>query len=527
MGNQSIFSKQCRINIIACLVILILVPATSWGQTRYNEVRQKGSHNSYERTEGYVDQALFWRIRSLEIDIHTSNHLQNWPDINGDWYVYHTAAAPGSSVNKLSDVLDLLWSFHLAVPDHEVITLWLDLKDDFSQKNNHTPAQLDRLLKNKLKDSLWGPPNLIGSHANLQQAVRQQGWPSLESLKGKFIVACTTGDLSAPDSHLNQYVSQGETANRRMAFVAPQIKSSKQINSHNYAVFFNLNSSHVGLGKEIHEKGFISRAYGLGRKAEWCKAWSNQVNHLTTDNVNALKAQWARTDNPRTGYPFSGIDRVLPDDLAERVVLDAIKVNSGDIWNKKDSFYFQYDDLTTGPDRQIVTFVSDPVSHVNGWIKGGIMARESTEADAAYIAVLRTGTKGIRMQFRNAKGASSNHIDAAIPKGANGKPLVGENSPIWLSLSITDNGNTGVGSYSIDGIRWQPIGRVTVEPGKTLTLQGWAASSHGAGDVKWLFGGDFQPGQGIPIGAKAQGQFIQSNGSAASLGPEPAQDHCR
>lgn len=34
--------------------------------TCYNQVRQKGSHNSYEHTEGLDDQEIYWRLRAIE-----------------------------------------------------------------------------------------------------------------------------------------------------------------------------------------------------------------------------------------------------------------------------------------------------------------------------------------------------------------------------------------------------------------------------------------------------------------------------
>lgn len=61
----------------------------------YGSVRQKGSHNSYQRTEGYLDQALYWRNRSLEIDIHNGNDDADWPPLDGD------AAIEASSIEAI------------------------------------------------------------------------------------------------------------------------------------------------------------------------------------------------------------------------------------------------------------------------------------------------------------------------------------------------------------------------------------------------------------------------------------------
>ena len=37
---------------------------------RYNEIQQKNSHNSYERTEGLIDQMIYHHCRTVEIDAH-------------------------------------------------------------------------------------------------------------------------------------------------------------------------------------------------------------------------------------------------------------------------------------------------------------------------------------------------------------------------------------------------------------------------------------------------------------------------
>ncbi|WP_347299633.1 hypothetical protein, partial [Clostridium perfringens] len=80
---------------------------------------------------------------------------------------------------------------------------------------------------------------------------------------------------------------------------------------------------------------------------------------------------------------------------------------------------------------------------------------------------------------------------ARLPNGVNGKPVVSSNTPIWLKLTVRGDGHQAQGSYSIDGLIWHAVGEIGVS--QTLPLQGWAASSHGAGSVKWLFGGAKAP----------------------------------
>ncbi len=53
--------------------------------TRYNQVQQRGSHNSYQRTEGLYDQMIYWRLRSIELDIHNGKACSGRPSLDGDW----------------------------------------------------------------------------------------------------------------------------------------------------------------------------------------------------------------------------------------------------------------------------------------------------------------------------------------------------------------------------------------------------------------------------------------------------------
>lgn len=66
----------------------------------------------------------------------------------------------------------MLDGFATAVPDHEVVTLFIDLEDDFAP--GQTPDDLDDLIAEKLgSESILGPPDLIAAAAKptLQAAV--------------------------------------------------------------------------------------------------------------------------------------------------------------------------------------------------------------------------------------------------------------------------------------------------------------------------------------------------------------------
>jgi len=73
---------------------------------RYNEVRHTSSHNVFQRFEGIYDQVVYWRVRSLEIDLHRGKPFRD--SLKRDWYVYHVALIdPDTSADRFSGFLQI------------------------------------------------------------------------------------------------------------------------------------------------------------------------------------------------------------------------------------------------------------------------------------------------------------------------------------------------------------------------------------------------------------------------------------
>jgi hypothetical protein len=146
---------------------------------RYNFVQQKSSHNSYDKELSLTEQ-LELGIRSIELDIHITKGQQD--ALADDWYVFHIDAPFLRSTNceTLSLCLQELQAFHEANPNHEVITVWVDLKDDFN--TGHSPEALDAVLTESI-ESIFTPEQLLSScdgATTLRDAVRGGcRWPTL------------------------------------------------------------------------------------------------------------------------------------------------------------------------------------------------------------------------------------------------------------------------------------------------------------------------------------------------------------
>ena len=185
----------------------------AYADLRYNEVRQTSSHNTFQRSEGIYDQVVYWRIRSLEIDLHRGKPFRD--ALKKDWYIYHVAGIdPDTTVDRFSGFLQICSGIQRAIPGHEVITVFLDVKDPFHKRASaaQSAAVLDGLLINALgEDHIYRPRDLLAREpgaASLQEAVAAQGWPRLEELRGKFLFVLTGGE-----NNLTTYANAG-TAKR-------------------------------------------------------------------------------------------------------------------------------------------------------------------------------------------------------------------------------------------------------------------------------------------------------------------------
>jgi len=465
--------------------LLLAIGQAAVAQPAYNEVRQKSSHNSYQRDEALLDQLVYHRVRSLEFDIH--NGKSGWSKVAGNWFVYHADIVDnGTTCHRLSDCLDELRAFHLAHPNHEVVTVWVDLKDNF--ESGRMPQDLDTRVTAHLPASwLFKPSDVMAAcpgATSLQAAVTGAcGWPSTAALKGRFIIALTGGDVSSSSSKLNTYVSNGSTATSRVGFIAPDLTSASAIGAKNYGVFFNLQNSDSSLASSVYQAGFISRVWGANDSASWSRAVSAAANHIGTDKVSFHQDGWAVTHNA-LGWPFGCIESSSCGGYQEAVDVIGAEVTSDDIWGSSDSFLFasEYNGAVTTS--TWTAAVDTPNSHVDEWAKGCLMVRESTASNARYFAVCRPADKNKpRLQYRTSTGGSTSSAEVDIVAG----DTVDQESVTFLRLTVQyDGAQTCASGYgSQNASTWKLIGSRCFSG--LLGHQGLAASSHGSGKVKLLF----------------------------------------
>ncbi len=159
----------------------------------------------------------------------------------------------------------------------------------------------------------------------------------------------------------------------------------------------------------------------------------------------------------------------------------AISADGADVWGSSDQFHYAYVPLSG--DGTIIAQVVSNGEGSNGWAKGGVMIRETLDADSKHAIMALTGGEGGGMAFQNRQetgGSSfSSHGDpAAAP-------------PYWVKL--TRVGNTITGYSSADGVEWvqQPDGTggdmttnpVDIEMAADVYI-GLFVTSHASGELR-------------------------------------------
>ncbi|RYE94766.1 MAG: hypothetical protein EOO75_01095 [Myxococcales bacterium] len=274
--------------------------------TPFDRWQQKSVHNAFDQGESVPEQLEQHRFRSVEFDVH--NGKRGRRSLHGDWYVYHAdfPGFDGSSCTTLGTCLEQVNAWHQAHADHDVLTLFIDLKDDFAP--GHDPDLLDRKLTQGLDDgaALLRPRSVLSrcpGATTLREAVTGGcGWPTLGELRGKIIVALTGGDMCTRSSKLNAYAGSSEVAAGRAAFVAPNVSRACPFAGHDQrapqAILFNLDHTNVTQAASIARAGLVSRAYyggltgGLDDARAWDDARTAGAQFLATDRIDQRRYPW-------------------------------------------------------------------------------------------------------------------------------------------------------------------------------------------------------------------------------------------
>lgn len=295
---------------LALAAVLVAHPLTaqSTDAIPYNQVQLKGSHNSEERQET-LPQALFFDpsapyqagCRSVELDLVLPTDdltaSNNWPsavthDPPYDW-----------KVATLYDDLMVLHNWHLANPGHDVITVTLDLKNAPGDDAIYLKQVETQFAETLGTNILYTPGMLQRDAATLLDGARRYGWPTLATLRDKFILVFSGAESDTAVRRRLAYLATTDPTSR-LAFVDIDSRTagtdpSKPPYTDGYRVFINIQygqSNWCRLAVDAQSAtGFVTRAWVLNDETSWNAALSAAVNLLSTDKVKSYK--WAMVGN--------------------------------------------------------------------------------------------------------------------------------------------------------------------------------------------------------------------------------------
>ncbi|MSP61702.1 MAG: hypothetical protein EXR72_15480 [Myxococcales bacterium] len=180
------------------------------GEMRIQHLQVKATHNSYHlETPGnnipdwhYTHAALNAQldrqgVRSLELDVH-------W-EASTRFEVYHIAAADErSSCRALTDCLRVILDWSNRYPGHHPIYVQLEPKTGFrgSPPEVYFAALEREILSVWPRERIITPGQIKGAAPSLREAVRDRGWPTLGTARGKILLAFNdTGEVRAAYTH--------------------------------------------------------------------------------------------------------------------------------------------------------------------------------------------------------------------------------------------------------------------------------------------------------------------------------------
>jgi len=257
----------------------------------YGDVQQKSSHNSYLRDETILEQFTNQNITSFELDIHNGDpglniFGENYAE-NGDFYVYHDSLPSFGNMGSethyphLSNGLADIVTINAQNPNHDVITLHIDIKDVLDSGNGLGPEDLDRLLREQLGDMLYTPDSLMsgtGSDTLAGAFNANGGMPSLNDLEGQVMIV-----LTGSDEALASYNGLEDP----VAFISanPNFEDGNFVPDPN-AVFYNIPMDEIDHAEQILDDDYILRAYGANDAESYQAALDAGVHHIGTDYIS-------------------------------------------------------------------------------------------------------------------------------------------------------------------------------------------------------------------------------------------------
>ena len=255
---------------------------TDYDDIPYHYAQFKASHNSYAKHELFIDQLSVESkkgevgCRGLELDLHRNGQ-------GDEWSVSHDGEYSGDQKKQLLTYLWALDKWADDDPDHDPVTLHLDIK---TGGNVATGADaLDDYLREYLgEERIFSPGDLMGGGTDLV-AEAMKGWPTLGDLRGQFVI-CVTGNKAWKKAYSEMKLKS------RLCFsdFDLQVTDKAPDTTTGTRVFANIGySAAVDQAPRLmwlrEQRGFVSRVYNTNQAESWTKVRKAGGNVIATDKI--------------------------------------------------------------------------------------------------------------------------------------------------------------------------------------------------------------------------------------------------
>jgi hypothetical protein len=229
--NLSKADKRMRNRILIGTYFILLFTSAKGAEERLrlNQIQMVGTHNSYHLRPakeviesprgGSLDYGhasltvqLDAGVRSLAIDIYSTAdafRVLHIPDID-----------EGANCETLKECLGEISAWSIKHPDHIPLIVFIEVKDlkqptgDLIPTDTNAMERLEALLWKQFGEKLLTPDEVRGNETSLEHAVLHNGWPLLDSVRGKVLIV-----LNAPKQLHTYYTSVSPSLHGRAMFV--------------------------------------------------------------------------------------------------------------------------------------------------------------------------------------------------------------------------------------------------------------------------------------------------------------------
>jgi len=157
-----------------------------------------------------------------------------------------------------------------------------------------------------------------------------------------------------------------------------------------------------------------------------------------TRRTYTIAQDWTQNDVNTLELYFKGRPVGFMQPTADSMIMSA---SGRDIWDTSDEFRYAYKSLSGNGS---ITARVDSIVNTNGWAKGGVMIRETLDANARFAYVVVTPGQGVSFGRRPVTGGTCESSNEGGPQ-----------APHWVKL--TRQGNTLTAQHSVDGVTWVDV----------------------------------------------------------------------